>query len=217
MKINALTVCVDYSDFLHRSISRWCQGLESLLVVTSPADKATQDLCEMLDIPTHVTDAFYRDGASFNKGRAMEEARLTMPWEDWILFFDADILPELKWYRGVQGADHARLNGAKRLYGDRVTPTPIPDDRLGYGYFQLFHSLNPVVDRTPLLDGSWRHAGGYDSAFLDLWPRPAKEMPIKLHHMGEGSNWFGRGNQGEYNKLVSERVKFGGILPSERL
>ncbi len=83
LTIHGLTVCVGYSDFLARGIARWCAGLASLTVVTAPGDDATVSVATAHSARVVVTDLFYRDGAAFNKGRAMEEARRQMPWTDW--------------------------------------------------------------------------------------------------------------------------------------
>lgn len=219
MKINGLAVCVDYSNYLHKSIYRWKNTLDTLLVVTSNQDTATQQLCESYEIPYCCTDAFYLNGAKFNKGLAMEEARQIMPWKDWILFFDADIIPDINWKSQIGQADPTRLNGAARYDQKPDGSITMIDDggRVGWGYFQLFHSQDSHVQRRPLMDGSWKHAGGYDNSFVSLWPEPAKRLPTTLIHMGPNGNWFGVGRQQEYHEMQERRRRNGGhVQPEER-
>lgn len=232
--IHGLTVCVNYSAYLTHSIARWMLGCQSLIVVTTREDTDTVLLCEQVnrsylqhygrsyDLTVHITDAFTRDGAAFNKGRAMEESRELMVWQDWILFFDADIVPEMVWEERLGELQMGFLYGAKRqqapspIYIDSPCP-PMDDDRIGYGYFQLFHSADPKVQKRPLLDTHWRHAGNADSNFLLSFRNMVKELPITLWHLGgKHENWFGVGREQEF-KRMQERRGGHGIHPSERL
>lgn len=96
-KLVAITVCVDYSDFL-----AFCIGNHSLFndwyIVTSSKDVATQNLCSYYSgtsVHCIVTDAFYENGATFNKWAgynvALEKAKRKYPKGAWVLFLDADI------------------------------------------------------------------------------------------------------------------------------
>src|SRR3990170_8198311 len=107
MKINALTVCVQYADYLSIGLPRWLSGLDSWTIVTDGRDEATPRFAQLDPrIKVVQTDLFYADGASFNKGRAIEWARkYHLPWRDWILFLDADIVPEADWYPKVTKFD----------------------------------------------------------------------------------------------------------------
>lgn len=233
MIIHGLTVCVDFADHLSLSLGRWKDGLAGLTVVTTWSDLATRDLCLRAGVQVIRTDAFYRNGAAFNKGLAMEEARQEMPWSDWILFFDADIVPALDWRSrltyDLDGVNPSiSLLHPGYLYGTRRYEAPAPhwiddpscnfvnDDRVGYGYFQLFHALHPFCRRTPLLDTHWRHAGNYDSNFLLSWKDQVREVQVPLWHLGERGNWYGRFNHREFVEMERKRSGMG-IHPSEHL
>lgn len=220
MKINGLTVSVNYADLFEKSLSRWTRGLDHLLVVTSPADAATQGLCDNWGIPYYPTDAFYRNGAAFNKGLAISEAVEACHWiEDaWQLLFDADIVPPSDWRDIVEAArpQPGILYGATRQLesGERFSDrSEIP------GYFQLFHGSDPNVQRKPLLDTSWRHAGGMDSEFHQRWLGNRKRwLDMTLIHQGEpGMNWHGRGNYEATAKMLMERIRCRGIGKDERI
>lgn len=234
-QIHALTVCVDYSQYLIYSLPRWMLGCASVTVVTTYEDEDTLDLCtraresygqhygrpyNLLCLHTY---AFTQDGASFNKGAAMEEARLMMPWQDWILFFDADVVPEIGWQNNLGELQLGYLYGCKRRQitnpweTDDLSHPIIPDDRVGYGYFQLFHSADPKVQRTPLLETHWRHAGNADSNFLLSFRSMVKELPINLWHLGaKHENWFGVGKEEEFREMQKRRGGQG-IHPSEKV
>lgn len=242
-RIHGLTVCVDYHAFLLLTGQAWLRGLSSLTVVTSPDDLKTVQTLRLLDrtpiarqcpLRVFVTDAFTRDGAAFNKGLAMEEARQVVPWEDWILFFDIDILPEPEWAEKLGGLQMGYLYGAWRhqvVFGPVGAPTKIADDCVGYGYFQLFHSKSPSLYqdgaaggsqgprtlKNPLLDTQWKHAGNYDSNFMLSFRPLVREVPIFLGHIGpQHENWFGVGHKEAYQTMMATRNGLG-IQDSEKI
>lgn len=228
-RIHGLCVCVGYSHFLALSGATWRRGLASLTIVTTPTDRTTHKIAQMLadrsqiPISLYKTDVFTTRGASFNKGAAMEEARQTMPWEDWILFFDVDIVPESNWEEKLGTLQLGYLYGAPRhsveTVGDICNPNRpiVPDDRIGYGYFQLFHAHDPKVQKTPLLDTFWRHAGNADSNFLLSFGPYVRDAGIDLWHIGPThENWFGMGRTEEFRRMQATRGGQG-IHPSERI
>src|SRR5262245_41075293 len=102
MNIHALTVSVNYSDYLALGIERWASGLASWTIVTDPTDEQTRALALRHGCNVVTTNLFYERGAAFNKGAAMEFAQQTMPWRDWIVFLDADVVPEPDWRRVIE-------------------------------------------------------------------------------------------------------------------
>ena len=232
MKIHGLTVCVDYAEFLRVGIARWMAGLESLTVVTSTTDEATVALCAEFGAHAYLTDLFYRDGAAFNKGRAMEAGRLwaedqiTGHETSWRLFFDSDVVPPADWLARIDRS-HTQMD---TLYGclryeaaagalDDVGQRKCDHDVPGVGYFQLFHSADPVVQRSPLLT-SWRHAGNYDNLFMDLWRARGIRVqcvPFRVAHVGPREQWFGRGNRQAFEAMQRERVFRAGKWDHERI
>lgn len=219
MKISALTVSVNYADLLEKSLERWLGGCERLLVVTAAADEATQQLCRKWKVETYITEAFYRDGAAFNKGLAISEAVERCHWlEDWQLLFDADIIPPWDWRLIVEAArpQPGTIYGAVRQLesGERFSDrAEIP------GYFQLFHASDRNAQRRPLLDVTWKHAGGMDSEFHQRWlPNQKRWLDMTLIHQGEpGMNWHGRGNYEATARMLMERIRCRGIGKDERL
>lgn len=209
MRIHGLTVCVNYADLLDRGLDAWLAGLDSLLVVTAPGDSATLRLCEHRWVRPHVTEAFYAAGACFDKAGAMQEAvERSLPWKDWVLFFDSDIVPPRDWLAQVQAPwpECGHLYGAERWQdGARY-----PDRELG-GFFHLFHADDPAVQSRPLL-GRWHNASGYDSAFEQRWPLHRRiRLPLRVEHLGApGSNWCGRDNAPGMEAMWAERRRRGG-------
>jgi len=215
MKINGLVCCVDYWQWLTPNLGRWFEGLDSLTIVTS----TEQTLPELQGITLVRTDLFYKDGAVFNKGRAMEYARRIMPWTDWILFFDADVIPEKGWKAKIeaQNPQPGSLYGCWRLDARCVSDVDnpglqrFPTDAPGVGYFQLFHSTDPVVNGPlPLIATNFVHGGNYDNIFMDRWrnsARPIRSLDLRLVHVGERDNWFGIGHREMFAAMQKARSR----------
>jgi hypothetical protein len=208
-------------------------GLASLTVVTVPGDVATQEVARAHGAAVFATNAFYLDGAAFNKGRAMESARVwaeenvVQREHNWRLFFDSDVVPPEHWNARLRDDDitPGSLYGCLRF---DATPSTVEDvgqpkcayDVPGVGYFQLFHSLDPVVRGTPLLDIHWAHAGNYDNRFMDLWRSRGirvRAVPFRVAHIGERENWFGRGNRDAFLAMQAERRARGGRWDHEQI
>lgn len=224
MKINALTVSVNYHDELQLMIPRVKLPLASWTIITSTQDKKTAEIARNAGINCHVTDIFYLNGAKFNKGAAMEEARVQMPWKDWILFLDSDIVPEEKWFEKVCAARPipGNLYSSKRRqchdfslgYRSIDDPSlqPLPD-AIGVGYFQLFHVSDPHLRNRPgpIIETQWAHAGNYDDRFRVRWPDDRrKDLKIRLVHLGKNDNWCGKGNELAMQAVREERKRRGG-------
>lgn len=203
--IRGIVVCVNYDDLLRITLPRNMRHLDECLVVTSPEDERTQEFVRSVpNCRLHITDAFYRHGAMFNKGLAMEEGFDILGREGWILIWDADtMLPEH--LPEIQPQPLPMLYGVPRL----ILPDPKQyTDTLDWktletsadmefpGYFQLFHADDPhVKDKRPWYDPSFVHAGGGDAYFQDLWPwnRRYRLQSFKVLHLGlRDKNWFGR-------------------------
>jgi hypothetical protein len=69
--ILGITTCVNYAQYLREGLSRWKEGCDPLIVLTSPKDEETQKLCASTCTTCHITDKFYEGGALFNKGAAL--------------------------------------------------------------------------------------------------------------------------------------------------
>jgi hypothetical protein len=221
MNIHGLTVCVDYAYLLETAIARWGDGLDRLSVVTSPADTATHRLARVHGATLHVTDLFYRDGASFNKARAMQSAIEAhgIGTAGWILLFDADILPPPDWRQTVARSNPTpgTLYGATRCHEHGQ---PIPDRETAPGYFQLLHGNDPHA-RPPLLETHWAHAGNYDTRLQARWPPECRRRikDLLLVHLGETGNWHGRSEEGRrrMSAMYQERRRRHGAWDHETI
>lgn len=91
MYLEAVTVCVNYSDFLAYTLPINKTIFNSMVVVTSPEDTDTQRLCNYHNVQCIKTKAFYDDGASFNKAKGINEGLDFLHKRDWVCHIDADV------------------------------------------------------------------------------------------------------------------------------
>jgi hypothetical protein len=179
---------------------------DDVMVITSKADVETRLFAfEGLDCAIHITDAFYEDGAYFNKWRALEEGLDNFGRHGWLCLLDADILipkkvPEFNIERGTLYTPLRRMYPS--LTGVPQEPYwpqyPVHRNVAEFaGYCQVFHAEDPVLGPAPWHDINWKHAGGADSFFQQKWHHFNKvRPPFEVLHIGEPTtNWFGRATQ----------------------
>lgn len=92
MRIECVIVSVNYSDFLEISLEKTKSFFDRTLIVTDHADIETKKLCDWMNVECLQTEAFYLNGAKFNKGNAIEAALQHLDFQEWCCHIDADIV-----------------------------------------------------------------------------------------------------------------------------
>ena len=221
MNLTCMTVCVNYSDYLERTMY-WNVGhFDEHVIVTSHRDTDTADVAYGYGIDVHKTSAFYHNDDPFNKARALNEAINTRAPDGWVLLMDADILLPLNFGEMIR---KERLEPEKLYYTHRGTiyrsriGTELELLKLEPSRRRLYSILNPGIDTMPWgyfqlvnakcsklahLD-NWmtthhRNASEYDTDFMNKWPRNHHSLlpqpEYRVLHMGHGprgKNWKGR-------------------------
>ncbi len=207
-RLSGLVVSVGYGSYLARTLPAWVSSVDNILVVTSPEDVYSQGVCRGLGVRFHATSVFTENGAKFNKGAGMAEAYDLLAPDDWMLFFDADVMPPPGWRASLGGIEPGNLYGASRF---DPSGNDLKDPDIA-GFFHLAHVSDPNMQVKPIVDTHWYHAGNYDSTFQDRWkPKQRIRLPIKLTHFGTpGQNWCGVGNGKAVAELHHQRVIKGG-------
>jgi hypothetical protein len=198
----SFTVAVDYHDVISVTLPRNRRHFSRMIVVTAHHDTATREFCAQFDnVTTFVTDLFYRDGAIFNKWRALQAAIDAFTPAGPTCFLDADILlpPEFGQFQPASGnlytpvrhmlADPAQFSDSLDWYG-----LPANGREEFAGYCQIFSADDPVLAARPWFESCYTHAGVADSLFHERWPRRRKvRPPFECLHIGpDGVNWCGR-------------------------
>lgn len=225
--MRAVTVCVDYARILQRTIPLNLHHFEAWVIVTSPDDTETKRLIHAQNLGGNTkvqlveTDVFYRGGAEFNKGAAIEVGLDAAGREGWILCVDVDIILPSRMDLG--SISPGNLYGARRRLMEESASIPkeslwyhFPsverEHRPGYeipGFFHLFHGSDAVFNGRPWYPTHWRHAGGYDTEFQSRWKSANRIwLPFYVLHVGDlGKNWCGvkEGSEARLRELMKIR------------
>jgi hypothetical protein len=193
MKIEAVTVCVGYADFLAQTVPHNLPLFDRWVVVTVPGDIETRDICRRHNLYTLTTEEDTRDGP-FSKGRMVRKGLEQLHSDDWLVHLDADLaLP----YDLRHSLEQAHLD-PDTIYGiDRVMVTGWDDwqrVRLG-GYLQGgqrdFHSRVNFLAGLPV-GARWASPshGFVPIGFFQLWHSSAAYR-LNVHQrpypMGHGT------------------------------
>jgi hypothetical protein len=183
--IEAITVCVDYSDFLAHSILFNKAAFDRLLVVTAPHDEPTRRICDYHDVEYLVTPEFYVDGnhmipsASgkgrifepvFSKARGINAGLKVLSKSDWVVHIDADIVmpPRARDLFEVAQPLPTHLHGIDRLmlknYDDWVKHLAYPELQHEPNFWIRGNSFPLNVRIGPHRDAGWIPAG-----FFQMW------------------------------------------------
>jgi hypothetical protein len=204
LKLHALSVSVDYADYLEcvapniRHFDRW-------LVVTKEEDARTRDVCRRWGMEVLFSRRLHEGGAVFHKAAALNEGLETLDPDTWVAVMDSDILlpRDFRERLEAQALDPSCLYG---LSGRRICRT-FPEfrflsacepwaDNLIYttfviGYFNLFY-LGQKRNRYP--DHGSKDASSYDVLFSESFPATNRRyLPFVCLHAGDRcQNWQGR-------------------------
>ena len=115
--IEAVTVCVHYSDYLLEVVSCNRVHFTRWILVTTPDDEQTLDVAHKHNLEVVLTRDFHRDGEPFNKGRAIERGLAMLSHNDWVLHIDSDIALPVDYLESLEDADldPECIYGADRL------------------------------------------------------------------------------------------------------
>ena len=172
MKLEAVIVCVNYSDFLAHTLPSTRNQFDKLVVVTDLKDKRTKALCEYYNVECVQTDAFYEGGDVFNKGKGINKGLENLSLDGWVIHLDADIyLPpqtrsilESLPLRGkkIYGADRLMCPSFEEWQKFVNCPTPIQDSWIFIHLTKFPVGVRIAEYKTPL--------GGYEPiGYFQLW------------------------------------------------
>ena len=104
MKIEAVVTCVNYADFLAHTLPFNRPVFDRLVVVTTPDDRTTQEVCRFWDVECIPSRAF-TDRGPFCKGAGINAGLAALSRTDWLVHMDADIALPPRARRVLKGAE----------------------------------------------------------------------------------------------------------------
>lgn len=211
--LEAVIISVNYSDILKISLEENQHIFDNIVIVTSSKDKNTQNLCKKYkNCKVVVTDCFYDNGSSFNKGKGINIGYENLIYKDWVVNLDSDIvlLKNFKQLFFNSKIDKEKLYWSKRiifpekkdwdlfLSTGKCNPPKSEEDAIGFLQIfnynsKVFRLLKKYNNNKPYFEFSC-DASNSDLFFKNKWqPTMRKMLKIPCYHLGEyEKNWAGR-------------------------
>lgn len=212
MKLEAVTISINYSDYLEKVVERNAALLDRWVVVVDPGDRATVELCRRhTNIQVVETTVAFEPGVHFPKGSMINEGLNALTTKDWVLLLDSDIeLPrKLRSILTTARLDPECMYGAayRLLAGDDHVIEGIhgQDFIRNLGFFQLFHWRR--ADQHP---EESHDAGQDDMTFNRYWNTDEikKIQDLTPIHFGpKTTHWLGRhrGDASPFSRLTEQQ------------
>jgi hypothetical protein len=177
--IEAVTVCVNYGDFL-RAVAPYNSAIfDRWIIITEEEDTETREVCAKFNLHCILTKDHKRNGDDFNKGRIVDRALGHVAGIGWRMHIDADIaLPNyfrraIMWdnldKNSVHGFDRIYVNGWEKWQELQTTGFLIGATR-DYPQVLSFPAGFPVGSRINIHNTGWVPIG-----FAQLWHSDADE------------------------------------------
>lgn len=206
MKIEVVTVCDQYSDFLAETLPHNRVLFDRMVVVTSPEDKLTRRVCEHWNVECIPTDVIGSRWGEFCKGRAINVGLSRLALDGWVLHLDADILlpplsrkmlelaeprPDTVYgvdrhvcsghddWRAFMAMPRLQHESKTWLHLDKFSLSPrVVIENQGYGYIPLgyFQFWNPQGSGVKSYPEGHTKANREDVQFSLNWPRPKRAL-----------------------------------------
>lgn len=116
-KIECVTTSFRYGDFLRETLPLNLPLFDRYIIVTSPDDEETREICRRYGVQCILTKEVWKDGDEFNKGKAIIRGIDHLAANGWVLHLDADIVLPSTFRKFI---DAAHLNENKIYGADRV-------------------------------------------------------------------------------------------------
>ena len=201
-KLSVIIVSVNYNDYLLVSLSNNIKYFEDITVVTSSDDLVCQKICDIFGVKCIITDRIYEDGASFNKGKAINDGIKSIDNPDWILLLDADIVLTKK----IDINDDVDVlytsdryickdyNTYKDWQGGKIEIDKVGkyETNRGLGFFHLFNINSSDINKELPFPESSNDASWSDLHFRDKFTKKSKIDKSVIHLGPTYKNWKGR-------------------------
>lgn len=205
MRIDAITISVNYSDMLAWSLPSAKNIFDRLIVVTSKEDSETKRICDYFYVECIQTDLMTKNG-KFNKGLGINLGLDILSSKEWIVHFDSDIVfpPRFNEFIRCKNLNKECLYGVDRLsvcdwntwINFCCSPYPIhyagslwanfpimyrvvqENSYCPIGYFQMWHSSSKYYKKYPTESVT---AADSDLIFAKGWPSDKRILIPELY------------------------------------
>lgn len=173
MFLEAVSVCVQYSDILSHTAPRIRPLFDRWIIVTTPDDEGTREVCRKHNIDCIFTDTFYEGGDEFNKAKGINLGLERLNKRDWVCHIDADIVlpPDTRQFLSAASLRKDTIYGI-----DRVMLKSWEDWQkfLSSGYLQHDYHARCNFPKGFEVGARWvsPHYGFCPIGFFQLWHGP---------------------------------------------
>lgn len=194
MKIDALTVCINYSDYFQHVVHN-AKEFDTFTVITIPEDEDTIQVCQANEINYCFTSRIF-EGGPFCKGKAINDGLEQINPQDWVCLLDADtyLLPGT--IEKLKQKERFNIDCLYCLYGryqvnslkeleelfriGKINKDDLEHVGLMVGYFQMWHS-----SMRKLYPEESPHAGLDDLLMRDSYHQDNRKiLPAYTLHLG---------------------------------
>jgi len=195
MKIDAVTVSIDYSDYLLKILSNK-EILDNWLIITHKDDKSTIKICKDNKLDYIYSEKIY-EKAQFAKCKAINEGLDYLDPHDWILHIDSDTQLPSNFNEVINKyVDNKNIIYGSRRYdllgNDTSRLMGLPHEGYSVGFFQLWHSSQ----KNRYTDPGYTNCEGdveHDKSFKDRKILPMHIIDVQEKRTDKKNNWYGRG------------------------
>jgi hypothetical protein len=214
-RIDCITVCIDYDDFLSLTVDRYRETFDEVVVVTAASDQKTIAVCAEAGVRCVLSARGQFRGLDFNLPALVNDGFAALRPGDWVCKIDPDIhLPaDARFHLESSLNDPDPLWGSRRYYCDSrrrfdsfsssedygLLEPPFETTEDVLGFLQLFNVRSRFLDARRVPYEEERYAlpsQTNDRLFSALWPPDQRRwLPFDVVHLGLdaiGTNWKGR-------------------------
>lgn len=218
MKIEAITVCMNYGDFLAHSLPLNKNHFDRTIVVTEPKDDHTKDICRYYGVEFIETYSAQLHRGEFHKGECVTEGIAKLNNPEWVVLIDADTVLQPNFRKVIEELNtveeldktclytidrirfetfeewmqfHSRPSydlGSRARDGRFCLPHFVPT-----GFFQMWNVKETGISQ---YIHEWVKCGGEDIRFAYLFPRSKRLFlpETNCYHLASSPecNWLGR-------------------------
>lgn len=193
-KIEAITYCYNYSDFLSEIISDNKQHFDNYIIITAKEDYKTIQLCDLHNVTCLTLDHTEYEPAEF-RGYCLNYGLDNLKFNDWVINLDADIWlpPRTRSLLEAKELNEKCIYGIDRMmcnsYEDWIKFKKHPKIHEGWIYMHIDAFKMGVRN----VSYGENIEGYIPIGFFQLWnikTSKIKKYPIK--HMDHNDNWQDR-------------------------
>ncbi len=212
-RLEALTVCENYGDYLRLTLPNAVAAVDRMLVVTTKQDKETQKIAKKCGAEVLLTDRLHAGGAPFRKGAAINDGLNALDDQAWVLILDADIILPESFNERIHSLI---LNPGCLYYVKRWGPTLegfpafLKDYKAGKPWHDLYWSHADKAKATKI-DKKGNDIEHFPYGYFQLFHKSASGLAQQL----EARQWYGEdhptaewadSNFAYFNWLDSRRI-----------